>query len=187
MLTRHYIHNLPHRSAGIRFLAPRLGRRVSCARSLVEPRPSIDPLANKPRAVKAAPGSVYTVYTPEEVDALLNEHKDRLVVIMCKASHCKPCKTFMSTYQRMAELLPDSLLLDVTGDSSAETKKLMVQWGVKSTPTFRMYRGGECVAVVTGAKEAKVLPALTDCLRDGERGKQLQPEDLEDAGSDDEM
>ncbi|GIL47502.1 hypothetical protein Vafri_4310 [Volvox africanus] len=187
MLMRQSIPNMVHRSARIASLAPRPSRRLGCPRSLVEPRPSIDPLANKPRAVTAAPGNVYTVYTPEEVEALLNEHKDRLVIIMCKASHCKPCKTFMVKYQRMAQLLPDSLLLDITGDASADTKKLMVQWSVKSTPTFRMYRGGECVATVTGAKEAKVLPVLTGCLRDGERGKCLQPEDLEDPTTDDDL
>ncbi|GLC44075.1 hypothetical protein PLESTB_000932000 [Pleodorina starrii] len=186
MLARQSVQHVAHRSSCARPLAPTRSRRLNCAVSLVEPRPSIDPLANKQRAATASPGSVYTVYSPEEVNGLLAEHKDRLVVVMCKASHCKPCKTFMTVYRRMAELLPDSLLLDIIGDTSADTKKLMVEWGVKSTPTFRMYRGGECVGVVTGAKEAKVLPVLTGCLRDSERGKSLQPEDLEEPETDDE-
>lgn len=59
--------------------------------------------------------------------------------------------------------------------------------GVKSTPTFRLYRGGECVATITGAKEAKLLPVVTGCLRDGERGKHLQPEDLEEPDTDDDL
>ncbi|KXZ47389.1 hypothetical protein GPECTOR_35g827 [Gonium pectorale] len=127
------------------------------------------------------------VYTPAEVEAVLTEHKDRLVVVMCKASHCKPCKTFMPKYSRMAELLSDSVLLSLTGDHSAETKKLMVEWGIKSTPTFRVYRGGEVVGTVTGAKEAKVLPVLTGLLKDGEAGKNLQPEDLEEPATDDDF
>lgn len=34
----------------------------------------------------------------------------------------------MPKYQRMAEILTDSLLLELTGDHSPETKKLMVSW-----------------------------------------------------------
>lgn len=132
------------------------------------------------------PGTVYSLTNPAEVDAALNDHKDKLVVIMCKASHCKPCKTFMTTYNRMAAQLQDSVLLDITGDSSPDTKKLMVDWGVKSTPTFRFYRNGSYVGFVTGAKPAKVIPAITEHLKDTERGKRLTPEDLEDPSDDDE-
>ncbi|KAG2445683.1 hypothetical protein HXX76_000291 [Chlamydomonas incerta] len=104
---------------------------------------------------------------------------------MCKSSHCKPCKAFMPKYQRMAEILSDSLLLELTGDHSAETKKLMVSWGVKSTPTFRMYRNGEMVATTTGARESKVLPVLIEALKDGEKGKNIKAEDLEAPTEDD--
>lgn len=34
----------------------------------------------------------------------------------------------MTTYNRMAAQLQDSVLLDITGDSSPDTKKLMVDW-----------------------------------------------------------
>lgn len=43
--------------------------------------------------------------------------------------------------------------------------------GVKSTPTFRFYRNGSYVGFVTGAKPAKVIPAITEHLKDTERGK----------------
>ncbi|KAG2453762.1 hypothetical protein HYH02_001973 [Chlamydomonas schloesseri] len=155
-------------------------------RSLADaPRQSVDPLANKPRAAGPTAGSVYPIYTPEEVEAILNANKEKLVIVMCKASHCKPCKAFMPKYQRMAEILTDSLLLELTGDQSPETKKLMVSWGIKSTPTFRMYRNGEVVASATGARENKVLPVLIEALKDGEKGKNIKAEDLEAPTEDD--
>lgn len=115
---------------------------------------------------------------------MLDRFSDKLVVLMCKASHCKPCKRFAPTYQRMAELMPDTVLLEIMGDETQDTKKWMIGLGIKVTPTFRMYRGGEMVSSLTGAKVAKVLPAITEQLKDGERGKLLQPVDVEPPDSD---
>ncbi|PNH10892.1 Thioredoxin H2-1 [Tetrabaena socialis] len=159
--------------------------RVS-VRTVADARPSIDPMANKPRPAAASPGTVYSAITPAEVEATIQANKERLVVVMCKSSHCKPCKRFMPKYSRMAELLSDSVLLDVVGDRNVDTKKMMMDWGVKSTPTFRMYRGGELVGTSTGAKEAKILPVLLPLLLEGEAGKGMQAEDLEEDTSTDE-
>ncbi|KAG2485874.1 hypothetical protein HYH03_015457 [Edaphochlamys debaryana] len=108
-------------------------RRVVIRSALDTPRQSVDPMAAKPRAAKAEPGGVWSIQTPEDVDKVLGENKDRLVLIMCKASHCKPCKTFMPKYYRMAELLEDSVLCELTGDMSQELKKMMISWGVSVT------------------------------------------------------
>ncbi|PNH01712.1 hypothetical protein TSOC_012393 [Tetrabaena socialis] len=184
-----------------------LRRARVAVRTVADARPSIDPMANKPRPAAASPGTVYSVtITPAEVEATIQANKERFVVVMCKSSHCKPCKRFMPKYSRMAELLSDSVLLDVVGDLNVDTKKMMMDWvrrgiggeagfrvvqigggcGVKSTPTFRMYRGGELVGTSTGAKEAKILPVLLPLLLEGEAGKGMQAEDLEEDTSTDE-
>lgn len=153
----------------------------------VEARQSVDPLASQPRPTVYTPGKVYTLHSPQELDQMVADRQNQLLVLMCKASHCKPCKRFGPTYSRMAELLPDSVLLEITGDETPETKKWMVGMGIKVTPTFRVYRGGEMVGTTTGAKLPKILPLILEQLKDGERGKFLTEEEIEGVSdSDDE-
>ncbi len=32
------------------------------------------------------------VHSPDEFQAILDANKDKMVVLMCKATHCRPCK-----------------------------------------------------------------------------------------------
>ena len=36
--------------------------------------------------------------------------------------------------------------------------------GIRSTPTFRLYRGGECIKTHVGIDESKLKAALDSCL-----------------------
>jgi thiol-disulfide isomerase/thioredoxin len=128
---------------------------------------SVDPLANQ----KWAPGKTATIHSTEELAGYQTDGKNKLVVLMCKSSHCKPCKAFMSTYHELAERFEDSVLLDIIGDESPATKKLMVDWKVKVTPTFRIYRGPELLETVTGTGEGRLLKSLLPLLKDGEKGR----------------
>ena len=49
-------------------------------------------------------------------------------------------------------------------------QKMMIQMGVKATPTFRIYRNGECVKVQVGIDEEKLRTALKECCKEGEAG-----------------
>ncbi len=84
----------------------------------IEARQSVDPLASLPRPTAYTPGKVYTLHSPQELDQMVADRQGQLLVLMCKASHCKPCKRFAPTYSRMAELLPDSVLLEITGPAA---------------------------------------------------------------------
>ena len=88
----------------------------------VEARQSVDPLASQPRPTVYTPGKVYTLHSPQELDQMVADRQSQLLVLMCKASHCKPCKRFAPTYSRMAELLPDSVLLDITGAAGRQRR-----------------------------------------------------------------
>ena len=77
----------------------------------------------------------------------------------------------MSTYHELAERFADSVLLDVVGDESPLTKKMMVEWKVKVTPTFRIYRGAELLENVTGTGEGRLLKSLLPQLKPGEGGR----------------
>jgi len=42
----------------------------------------------------------------------------------------------------------------------------MIQMGIRSTPTFCFYRGGECVKTVVGIDDQKLRDTVDGCLRD---------------------
>jgi hypothetical protein len=44
---------------------------------------------------------------------------------------------------------------------------MMIQMGVRSTPTFRFYIDGECVKTVVGIDEQKLKDAVLSCLEGG--------------------
>ncbi|KAF8058131.1 Thioredoxin F-type [Scenedesmus sp. PABB004] len=130
------------------------------------PRGSLDPEAASRAKQQAAGGGgwaagvVLTVTSPEHFDGVLAAHPDRLAVLMCKSHSCRPCKMFTRKYLAVAEKFPEVVVAEVFGDDSPELRKMMIGLGVKVTPTFRLYRGGECVDVVTGTNDKKLVAAL---------------------------
>jgi hypothetical protein len=67
---------------------------------------------------------------------------------------------FLRKYTRLAERFPEVLMLEVYGDESPNTRKTMMEWQVKVTPTFRMYRGTDYVDTTTGTNDKKLGRAL---------------------------
>lgn len=102
------------------------------------------------------------IHGPEELDAILSAYPERLVVLQCKASSCRPCKMFARKYGRLAAATPDAVFLVITGDESAETRAMMMAMKVRVTPTFFVYRGGEIVKTATGVNENNLKAALDD-------------------------
>jgi hypothetical protein len=67
---------------------------------------------------------------------------------------------FLRKYMRLAEKFPEVVCLDIYGDESPGTRKLMISWQVRVTPTFRLYRGAQVVDTLTGTNEKKLGRAL---------------------------
>jgi thiol-disulfide isomerase/thioredoxin len=104
-------------------------------------------------ATTAAEPRVLAINSPSELDECLRDHSGQLVVLMCKARSCRPCKMFSKKYERLASTFPGVVFLEVFGDDTTELREMMMKMQIKSTPTFRMYRGGIQVASTTGANE----------------------------------
>lgn len=54
-------------------------------------------------------------------------------------------------------------------------QKLMIQMGIRSTPTFRLYHQGECVKTHVGIDDQKLRAALDTCL-----GRSEEPQEAVD-------
>ncbi|PRW05787.1 thioredoxin F- chloroplastic-like [Chlorella sorokiniana] len=85
---------------------------------------------------------------------------DRLVVVDCYTDWCGPCKMILPTLQQWAEELEGRCDI-VKFNCNKANKELGVKLGIKVAPTFLLYKRGEQVAMMTGAK-AEQLRELID-------------------------
>lgn len=110
------------------------------------------------------PGRLLTVKSPEQFAQLQAEHPEKLVVLMCKSHACRPCKMFTRKYLSIASRFPDCILAEIYGDETPDTRKMMMTMDVRVTPTFRMYRGPDCVNVVTGTNDKKLMRGILSTM-----------------------
>ncbi|GAB4816320.1 hypothetical protein N2152v2_003366 [Parachlorella kessleri] len=127
---------------------------------------------------------VSTVHSPAELEAVVAANMDKLVVLMCKAKGCRPCKLFARKYARAADMYRDTVFLELFGDESKDTRALMVKMGIKVTPTFVLYRDGEKVHSHGGVNERNLHRAIQAHLLESEAGYGQSPAAAEDSDDD---
>ncbi|KAK9905101.1 hypothetical protein WJX75_009610 [Coccomyxa subellipsoidea] len=110
--------------------------------------------------------AVLQVHSAQELKDILQRHDGKLVVLMCKAASCRPCKMFARKYQRIAAEFTSkgAVFFEILGDESADTRKLMVSMQIRVTPTFCLFRGTEVVQTVTGVNSENLQNAVKDQL-----------------------
>ena len=94
------------------------------------------------------------VHSPEEYEALLAANPGRLAVLMCKATHCRPCKMFSRKYARAAAQYSDALWLEIFGDETKGTRQMMIDMGIR---------------VVRERGKAYICAALPPCVQGNKR------------------
>lgn len=105
---------------------------------------------------------VTTIHSSAELDEQLEKAGSNLTVLMCKARSCRPCKMFGRKYSRIAESYPMTSFLEVIGDESADTRKMMIERQVKVTPTFMLFRNNELVHTVSGINDSNLRAAVDE-------------------------
>lgn len=111
---------------------------------------------------KAAPPIVTPLHSSQEFQDVIEQNPGRLIVFMCKAQGCRPCKMFSRKFQRMAEQFDDAIFLDIMGDETKDTRKLMIKLDVRATPTFFLYRDRRLGQTLTGINENNLRNAIID-------------------------
>jgi len=142
----------------------------------------VDPLSTQNGAYQ--PGKTFAIHSPEQFKTVVDSYsrdQGKLVILEAKSSHCRPCKKFASTYLQLAQRFKDCVFLEVVGDESPVTRRMMVDMKVKSTPTFFMYRDGELVHSFSGIKNDVLKMAILERLKPEETGRDwVDDEDTED-------
>eukprot|EP00887_Chlorella_sp_A99_P008290 scaffold12.g8290.t1 len=170
------------RAAALRPRAPVARRGLACRAVLDLTRPKAAAVQQSPHVVeRQAPGETRVqaarrrvgsaaVHSPSEFEALMAANADKLIVLMCKAKCCRPCKMFARKYKLVADHYADSVFCEIFGDESKDTRRMMVEMGVKVTPYFALYRGGARVHGHGGVNEANLHKAIQAQLLEGEAG-----------------
>lgn len=151
--------------------APRLALRVQAVQSLSRgtAATSASSLLNAPSAEEVA-APVLTVHSPEEFQEVVAANHGKMIVLMCKATHCRPCKLFAKKYAMAAMQYSDAVFLQIMGDETKETRAMMIEWKVRVTPTFVLFRDGEKVHSHGGINEVNLHRYIAKHLREGEAG-----------------
>jgi len=99
----------------------------------------------------------------EEYEAMVAESEGKPALVMLKSKHCKPCRSFTPEFYRIAgENQSRVSFFEMYGDESKDTIKMMMKMKVKTTPNFRMYKGGQEVHSHGGVSGETLLQALDD-------------------------
>jgi len=81
----------------------------------------------------------------------------KTVVVDFWAEWCPPCRAVEPVLEQIAADNPDTLtILRINADDNLES---VVTYGALSLPTMKVFRGGEVVATIVGAKSKAALEA----------------------------
>ena len=110
------------------------------------------------------------IASQEAFDSTLAENSSKLVVLMCKAKGCRPCKQFAGKYAKLAEHFADAVFCEVVGDRNDSTRGMMRSMKIRATPTFVFFRDGERIHEHSGVNAQKMIDALGQAVQEGESG-----------------
>lgn len=96
------------------------------------------------------------IASEEQFQSLVAESGDSLVVLMCKAKGCRPCKQFARKFSKLAEHFSDCTFAEVIGDRNDSTRGMMRSMKIRATPTFVFFRSGTKVHEHSGINAQKV-------------------------------
>ncbi len=115
---------------------------------------------------------VIDVTASEFEEALLGDNENQLVLVDFWAPWCAPCQALMPILHRLVEQHQgDVKLLKVNAD---EEQSLCASLSVRSLPTVKIYRAGECVDEFFGALPGAAIQKKLENLSVKEYQLQLQ-------------
>ena len=98
------------------------------------------------------------------LDQIVSSAGNKLVVVDYSTTWCGPCKLVLPKYMELSDKFANVIFLKCIGDASTEASALMKREGVRSVPTFHMWKAGSRVDVVNGARIEEVSHGLLLCV-----------------------
>jgi len=97
----------------------------------------------------------------EEYEQAMSE-ANGLVVLNIGSKMCGPCKLIAPYVAELSQEFENAAFLKINGDTNKETVAMMKEWGVKSVPEFRFFKGGEEIHKHAGANKDLLRAAIEE-------------------------
>ena len=111
-----------------------------------------------------------TLRTVEDFQQVCAEKDSSVVVVDFTASWCGPCQQIAPLYQQLAEMYRGrAIFCKVDVD---ESRQLASMAGVRSMPTFKIYRNGREIQTIQGANGPALQEAIATTVRMSEQSQQ---------------
>lgn len=88
---------------------------------------------------------------------------DKLTVLDCYTTWCGPCKMIMPRLVELSDKYKDSVQMCKL-NCNADNKELAKPLGVKTVPTFFLFKGSEKIGQVNGAKPDELEKLMVELL-----------------------
>jgi len=113
--------------------------------------------------------TITTIVSQDEWEKLQKNERDRLICLEVGFTFCRPCKAFARKYEKIAEEFPAIKFVFMNGNENGSTTVLARDvLGIKTTPSFFLFRSGERLHFHSGAKEERLRNAINRHIRDEE-------------------
>jgi len=110
-------------------------------------------------------GPVTQITSQEEWQDILEESRDKLVVLQVGFTFCRPCNAFAPKYEKLAQEYEESRFVKINGNENRSTISLCRdELAVERTPTFVFFRGGHEVHRHTGTNVDTFNEAMSVAL-----------------------
>lgn len=96
--------------------------------------------------------AVSEVVSAPNLDEVLKAAGGTLVVIDYSTTWCGPCKVAYPKYVALSDIYKEVIFLKCVGDTSPEAGALMKREGVRSVPSFHVWKNAIKIDVINGAR-----------------------------------
>lgn len=100
-----------------------------------------------------------------DLDAALDSAGSSIVVVDYSTTWCGPCKLVYPKFVELSDRLADVKFYKCVGDASKEASALMKREGVRSVPTFHIWKNKSKVDVVNGARIEEVEASIVSATK----------------------
>lgn len=110
-------------------------------------------------------GNVSVIFSEQELEEALAKNPDKLVVLFCGLTWCRPCKGVGKPYEKLAaQYAKSAVFLKLFGNANAGCKRMFKSFKIRSTPSFLYFRAGELMGSSTGANKVRLETNLRSHL-----------------------